>query len=185
MYKTIQEVTLRDLKEKCTMIHYFGLGFIQIKLGPIYRLHIYTDVLPAIIGKEDIHNHRYDFTSNILYGNLYQELYEITSGTTHIVEEESCKEGYVSDESSKKLCSIRKIGDQHFGEGSSYSIHHRTFHRVESADAITLLTRSDYKKELALVVRPQEASKICPFSKKVNEDELWDIVDTILQKAQC
>lgn len=185
MYKIIQEITLKNLKQKSTMIHYFGLGFIQIKLGQTYRLHIYTDILPAIIGKEDIHNHRYDFTSHILYGSLYQELYELIDDTTHVIEEESCKEGYVASDSTKKLCGIKKISDQHFCKGSSYTIDHRTFHRVASSDAITLLTRSDYKKELAEVVRPLGAHKICPFSKKVAEDELWSIVDNVLKKVKA
>ena len=182
MYKHIQDITLKDLQKKCTQIHYFGLGFIQVKLGLTYRIHFYTDILPPIIDEEDVHNHRYGFTSKILYGDFHQELFKVIPGNTHILQDESCKEGYISDPNTVKTCSLEKIGEQWFKEGSSYSISHQVFHRVSAHNAITLLTRSDYKKELAQVVRINGTPKICPFSKKISEEELWGIVERILKK---
>ena len=145
MYKSIHDVTITDLKKNCTLIHYFGLGFIQIKLGKYHRLHIYTDTLPAITNEEDTHNHRYNFTSTILHGELLQELFSTTQGDSHLLQDESCQEGYVPDKTSSKLCGVEKTGEQLFKQGSSYFIDHTTFHRVTAHDAITFLTRSDYK----------------------------------------
>jgi hypothetical protein len=58
MYKNIKDIKLNDLKEKCKMIHYFGLGFIQIKIDDTYRLHFYTNKLPKILHEEEVHNYR-------------------------------------------------------------------------------------------------------------------------------
>ena len=185
MYTTINDITIEDLKKKCTMIHYFGLGFIQVKLGPTHRVHFYTDLLPPIVDKEDVHNHRYDFTSKILHGNFHQELFKIVEGNTYTLHNESCKEGYEETTSEQIVCGIEKIDDRWFYKGETYSISHETFHRVEATDAITMLTRSEYKKELAQVTRPINAPKICPFSKKIEDWELWQIVETILIKAKA
>ena len=182
MYKTIHDVTIINLKKNYTLIHYFGLGFIQIKLGKECRLHIYTDSLPAITNEEDIHNHRYNFTSTILHGELRQELFSIIQGDSHLLQDESCQEGYVPNTVNSRLCSIQKTGEQVFIQGNSYSIDHNTFHRVHTRNAVTFLTRSDYKKELAQVVHRRDAQKVCPFSKKVKEEELWSIVEMILQQ---
>lgn len=183
MYKTLSEITIQSLKEHATLIHYFGLGFIQIKLGETYRIHFYTDKLPAIIGDEDIHNHRYDFTSRILYGTFSQELFALVPGNSHTLEQESCKEGVPSTVLPTK-CSIEKILSQTFTAGSSYTISHNVFHTVSANTAITLLERGPIKKEFADVVRPVGFPKVCPFSKKVSEEELWSIVQEILVQAQ-
>jgi hypothetical protein len=184
MYTTLHDITTADLQQKATHIHYFGLGFIQIKLGQTHRIHFYTDLLPAIVDKEDVHDHRYDFTSKILYGTFTQELFSVQEGNDYVLEEESCTEGYMPDESKRLLCTIEKISEEHFTTGSSYSISHTALHRVHSRDAITFLTRSPYKKHLARVARKQDAPKVCPFSKKVDEATLWNMVDTLLTQAQ-
>jgi hypothetical protein len=184
MYTDISQITVEDLKKKCTLIHYFGLGFIQIKLGVTHRLHIYTDLLPRITDEEEVHNHRYDFVSVILHGTLHQELFIIQEGLTHLLEEETCKENHIPDKTKIKPCCIEKIYEETLCEGGSYYIPHTTFHRVTSANAITFLTRSNYKKELAEVVRPRNGTKVCPFSKKIQEEELWSIVSSVLEKAK-
>ena len=181
MYKNIHDVTLESLKKHATLIHYFGLGFIQIKLGPKYRIHFYTEELPAIVDDEDVHNHRYDFTSHVFAGEFTQDIYMITNGDTHELEQESCKEGVESHEPGKP-CSIKKIMSQTFATGSSYHIDHSVFHTVTAKNAITFLERGPVKKELAEVVRKKDVLKVCPFSNKVPEDELWNIVEKILRE---
>lgn len=170
---------LNFLKENCQLIHYFGLGFIQLKINKEYRLHFYTPELPAIVPEEDIHNHRYDFTSMILKGSLTQEIFSIDlSQKTHIMEDESCKSD-IKCSSEKIPCGIKLLTKQIFCVGSQYSIDHDTFHRVNAKECITLLKRTDYKKEFAKVVR-KEGDHVCPFSKKIEEPKLWEIVEKML-----
>ena len=185
MYKNIHEVTIASLKENCTMIHYFGLGFIQVKLGDRYRMHFYTDRLPAITNDEDIHNHRYDFTSSIFHGSFTQDIFMLVDGDTHVLSEESCKEG-VEAVTSPKPCGVQKLITQYFARGSSYWISHETFHRVNASDAITFLDRGDViAKENALVARAVNAPKVCPFAKKVPEPELWEIIEGMLSSISA
>lgn len=181
MYTKIQDVTLDSLQKQCTMIHYFGLGFIQIKLGKQHRIHFYTELLPPIIDEEEVHNHRYDFTSKILYGELNQEIFSVAPGDTHLLVDESCTEGLVPQEEKSTLCTIQKTESHHFVRGSEYFIDHNVFHRIKAKNAVTFLTRTDYKKQYAQVIREKDAPKVCPFSEKISEEKLWGIVESILK----
>lgn len=167
------------LKNNCEMIHYFGLGFIQLKINKSTRLHFYTSDLPPIVPEEDVHNHRYDFKSKILHGSFKQEIFEVISGDTHIRGQESCQPG-IKTASIPESCGLKLACICNFTKGSEYFISHSTFHRVSANDCITLLERSDYKKELADVITPIGIKSICPFSKKVEENKLWEIIEYML-----
>jgi hypothetical protein len=168
------------LKKNHQMIHYFGLGFIQLKIDKHNRLHFYTPELPPIIDEEDIHNHRYDFTSSILRGKMEQQLFVEIPGATHIKEDESCQAD-VKPETSPSNCSVLMTSSHTYAEGSSYFIDHDTFHRVKTNNCITHLNRGGYKKKYAQVIRPMESGKICPFSQKIEEGRLWEIIETMIR----
>lgn len=168
------------LKTNYTKLHYFGLGFIQLKLDHTHRLHFYTNKLPVIISKEEIHNHRYNFCSQIIRGSLKQELFQITQNNTHTIEDESCQEGIKPEKHFSLPCGILLTSKHRYCEGSEYWIDHEVFHRVESDDCITYLTLSDYLKKSAKVVRPANTQKVCPFSKKVDEKDLWEIIANMI-----
>lgn len=167
------------LKQNCKLIHYFGLGFIQLKINNAIRFHFYTEELPAIVGDEDVHNHRYDFTSEIIKGSLTQEIYRKTDGDDYVLCEETCQAG-VECHTKPVSCGIKLASRQVFVAGSEYWIDHDTFHRVYSTNAITRLTRTDYKKDLAQVIRPKDTTPVCPFSQKISEEELWCIVGKMI-----
>lgn len=167
------------LKSHYQMIHYFGLGFIQLKLDQKHRMHFYTPHLPPIIPEEDVHNHRYDFTSKILKGSLVQEIYGTTSGDKYIKHFESCKEGVEVDDF-HLFCDLVLTSRHTYSVGSEYFISHETFHKVKAiGECITLITRGDYQKEFAEVVQLPH-KKVCPFSVKIDEKDLWDIVEKML-----
>jgi hypothetical protein len=169
------------LRANCTKLHYFGLGFIQLKLDKEHRLHFYTMRLPAVIGREEIHNHRYDFHSQILKGYLKQDLFQTVQGNTHTVEDESCQEGVKPEGHFPSLCGVLLTSSHMYYEGSEYWVDHNTFHRVESNFGITHLTRGDYKKEFAKVMRLAGADKVCPFGVKVEEKNLWEIIEEMIK----
>src|SRR6187402_3246657 len=91
------------LKDNHISLEFFGLGFLQLKIDKNNRIHFYTRELPSIIGEEDVHNHRYDFNSCVLKGNLTQEIFDVVEGKTFIKEQESCKVG-VECKSEGSLC---------------------------------------------------------------------------------
>lgn len=173
------------LKNNHQMIHYFGLGFIQLKLDNVSRLHFYTEELPPIVSEEDVHNHRYDFTSTILKGELTQEIYTYDLiEKTHIIEEESCKSGIKCHAEELLFCGIKLLSTQKFSTGSSYWIDHDTFHRIIAKNCITFLQRDGYKKEFAKIIRKKDKLPVCPFSKKIEEQKLWDIVEFMINNGK-
>lgn len=170
------QISIDWLKNNCEMIHYFGLGFIQLKVDKTTRLHFYTPDLPAIVSEEDIHNHRYNFKSEIIYGSLHTALYEVVPGDTHVMEDESCQVG-TKPTGEPKRCGVSMLYSNVMLAGSEYCINYKTFHRVKAYSyCLTMLTRTGYQQDYAQVIRPVGAEPICPFSQKIDEDTLWEIV---------
>ncbi len=173
-------LTTDFLKKETKFIHYFGLGFIQLKLNDKERVHFYNKVLPAIIDLEDVHNHRYNFESKIISGSLKQNIYRTLPGTTHFLKQESCNPNNKVNISGY-LLSIDLLYSHELTKNSHYFIDHNTFHNVQSDNCITYIKRSDYKKELADVITKVNQPLICPFSQKIEENYLWEIVDQMLK----
>jgi hypothetical protein len=169
------------LKANHQMVHYFGLGFIQLKMNHQDRLHFYTSELPPTVPEEDVHNHRYCFTSTILKGYFRQELFRVVEGDTHLREQETCKEGVCAG-STPVSCSLLLASSHLYAVGGQYFIDHDTFHRVEAQNCITLLIRGEYKKELAEVIRLRGQVKVCPFSQKVPTERLWEIIESMVKE---
>jgi hypothetical protein len=170
------------LKKNSKMIHFFGLGFIQIKLNDEYRVHVYTDKLSATVTKEDIHNHRYGFESTIIKGKLQQQFFTVVPavGGNFLLVEESCNPDNKIDSIASEV-NVEFAGEATYSAGDMYALHHSSFHRVYSIDAITLLKRGNIEKSLAEVVYRKGEPPQCPFSVKVSEAALWEIVEEALK----
>jgi hypothetical protein len=144
-------------------------------------MHFYSLELPPIVSEEDVHNHRYGFYSNILKGEMKQEFFQITEGNTHVLEQETCKAG-VTSETKPVPCGLKRTAIHWHVKGGIYYISHEVFHRVTTNNCITLLNREKIEKDLAEVVRPIGAQKVCPFSHKIPEETLWGIVEKMLHE---
>lgn len=171
------------LKSKCKMIHFFGLGFIQVKVSHTQRYHFYSSELPGFVDQESVHNHRYDFTSTILGGKLKQEIFSVTPGEADaefVMKEESCRSN-VKAPDTETPCRVYKLFEDTHVKGSTYTIDKDTFHKIVPVtdSAVTFLTRGPIKKEFATVVSPAGAEFVCPFSKQIPEEELWRLVSDI------
>lgn len=175
------------LKSNHKLIHYFGLGFIQVKISDSTRFHFYTKELPAIVGDEEIHDHRYSFSSHVLRGGLHHSIYTLTESDSgdHLLEQESCQ---VNDLDHKfadpKKCNVKLISNNYYVAGSYYYLDHETLHQVKSDYAVTYLMKKSttYEKQFANVVRPIGAEKVCPFSQQISSDRLWQIVEQMVKK---
>jgi hypothetical protein len=177
-----QALDINFLKQNCERLYFFGLGFIQIKINDQYRVHVYTDKIPGTASQEEIHNHRYGFTSQVLKGTLEQQTFAVTIDRKgeFLMTQETCKPG-PKPEFPKLPCSVVKTGFQSFAAGSSYHVPHDTFHQVFSKDAVTLLNRGSYKKEHADVVFHKDGEPMCPFSYKISDERLWEIIEEALK----
>jgi len=177
LFNLLKDFNLEELRSNHARIYYFGLGFIQLKLNEEYRLHFYTPELPAFT--DDVHNHRYHFFSKILSGYITNNLYEVVPGDSHIMNNESCN----ADIKAPKLerpCSVILMSSKTYYAGDLYYMPEDKFHTVQATECITLLKRSEYTKEYAQVITPVGRPSICPFSKKIPEDDLWDIIREML-----
>lgn len=169
------------LKLNCQRLYFFGLGFIQLKLNNLERIHFYTNAFDKTATVEEIHNHRYNFESTIVKGVLVQELfsYQMDNKGNYWITKETCNPA-TKQIFDKHLCTIKLIQRQTFSAGQSYWIDHNTLHRVESNDAITYLKRSCYMKNEADVVYPVDLVKTCPFSVHISDDELWEVIRSMI-----
>lgn len=173
---------LDALKQYHTKIHFFGLGFIQIKITETLRFHFYTKKLQSIMPVEEVHNHRYDFTSYILKGELTQRIYRPVPGETHIIVDVDCREAETPDprRHARIMWTPQLMLSSRLDAGSEYTLPNFVFHQVESDFCVTRIEREPVMKERAGVLRKLGTEPVCPFSKKVPDDTLWEIVEDML-----
>ena len=176
----MQLPTLEYLKKNNTLIHYFGLGFIQIKIGPCLRYHFYTKELPATV--EGVHNHRYSFNSTILKGQLNQYIYFPGPGSSHELFNVSCN----PDEPNPEGRELIDLGDSRvttiLTKGSRYTLNHQVFHKVTADfDTITEINCGNPRKRFAQVIEPVGKKRTCPFANPRKPDELWELVSEMLK----
>lgn len=176
--KKIESLDIDWLKNNNERLYYFGLGFIQLKINDKYRLHFYTDKLDS--NTDSIHNHRYNFESKILKGSFKNKIYNVDYwGNTHVKVNESCNEE-IQVPKNKEACTLKLVSDITYYKNDEYYMHYESFHRVESNYAITLLKRSDYKQDYAQIIYEKNKEPNCPFSVKLNEEYLWNIIEEMI-----
>lgn len=169
------------IKSNYQKIHYFGLGFIQVKFNEFYRAHYYTNKFPKTTQIDEIHNHRYDFFSEILKGKLKQKLYHIQydEDGDFFETQETCTADKINFPKNK--CDAMLIAEEEFTKGNHYYLKHNDFHTVEANNTITLLRRFPKVKEYANVVYHKEKQLTCPFSHKISNDELFETIKEIIE----
>ncbi len=166
------------LRANAVKTHFFGLGFIQVKLNDLERVHFYHRDIPAFV--EEPHDHRYDFISTVLRGCLQNRIWKLTDGDDYEVTLETCKQG----EPSKPIV-LMKTGIELFGsfdvhEGSGYHMNSLSFHTVhpflERGPVVTSVKRELPRESHARVIRRVNAPSACPFSRPMPDAELWEVV---------
>lgn len=173
----MNKIDFNFLKQNCKLIHSFGLGFIQIKLNEKERVHIYTKKVKTTTHCEEIHDHRYDFKSEIIKGSLINEIFEIDiNKDSHFLIKENCSPNKKNENQEKISCGIKKIVSTKMEKGTVYWMDKDVMHRVETDRCITFLTRDLISKDFARVIYPIKHELVCPFSANLSEDQLWQIV---------
>jgi len=184
----LKDITVAWLKDNHYDIYFFGLGFIQVKIDESNRIHFYHSDLPAFV--EDPHDHRYDFISKVLKGRLINEVWEeratkYSKPANVNVEYVCCQQnGEDLEVPDHYPAQVEKVGSFEVNVGSSYYIYRDTFHAVRPdfsvGPCVTWVTRTSVDKEHARVLRFNDDDATCPFSKTIEKDELWQIVETCL-----
>ena len=129
------------------------------------------------VGIEEIHDHRYSFISHILRGTILNEIYHCEmSGNGMVLEEVSCKEGDEANVVGEVSASL--VNSAVMKAGSHYFMRADTFHRSQPLEkSVTCLDRNDVVKERARVIRQKSEARVCPFSNKMEESKLWEIIE--------
>jgi len=161
--------------------HYFGLGFIQLKINDSERIHFYHDELPVLV--DEPHDHRYKFTSYIMQGKLTQSFWhfrpEIFGG--YNMWHENCSPDQPKYPVTPVTGNLNHIATTEHFAGSNYTIEADTLHTVAATDnCITFLRRQAMIKEMANVVRKNGDDAICPFSQPISVDACWEMIAEML-----
>lgn len=171
---------LEWLKENCEKIHWFGLGFIQIKIQEGLRYHFYTDKFPSVC-KESIHTHRYTFTSEVIAGKLRQCIFSEVAGNDYKRVLHLCIKGQEPIQAG--LFSLNLLTSVNLNKGSHYTIGKDTIHNVSSyGDCITKVWWEGSKQGDCLVYTPYGETDNDPFVDNILEEELWDEVERMLDE---
>jgi len=187
--------TIDELQTKAkaygTEPYWFGLGFIQLKLNDHQRMHFWHPDVPYP-EREEIHNHRYDFTSHVLAGKYFHETYLVMNifkdneDAKHEIFTTTCAPGVEGTVEEVTPCDIRPSGAYILGAGSTYHFPHTMFHTTKDTKfAITHLTRVLPKPlEYASVVKLRGAETVCPFKAKMATHLCWELIASALGTAE-
>lgn len=164
--------------------HYFGLGFIQAKVTDNIRLHFWHPDISSIVPEEEIHNHRYDFTSYIYKGAITNIEYDFFMDYEYSNFEKvsvSCKPNQSEEPQRIAQGFITERCSYTLSQGSEYKFKSNYFHKIKATTAITILQRDEIVSDYAHVIRPITAPYVCPFSKSLTEDECWKYIEYSLE----
>jgi hypothetical protein len=165
--------------------YWFGLGFIQLKLSDSTRIHFWSPEIKRV-EREEIHDHRYNFKSTVLYGTLHFDLFEMTlmqrDGVwTHELYQTDCSPEQEGNLEPKVYpVTLTKRGSYDLVRGSSYWFSSEQFHTTEGTElAVTYLERETKTKQFANVIKAKGAPHSCPFAEKMDEKLCWEHIKNI------
>lgn len=168
--------------------YYFGLGFIKVRLDHIRSMNFYDPELGAELPEEEVHDHRYDFTSQILGGSLTNQMWDVTplplASAAPDADGElwwvSCRPGQQDvlycEAGSTPMNTISMT------RGSWYTMKNYQFHAVRPGPdgCITGLRRtSPILHENARVLRPIGGAKVCPYARRIDSAELYTRIEKL------
>ncbi len=168
-----------DLRERGCTPKWFGLGFIQVKVDENHRFHFWHPELTADVAPEDIHDHRYSFTSHILRGSMIHETFSMEYSMFADMERAyvSCDHENPGQVGEKLRCVVKPTGTYLLKAGSHYHLPQGQFHRVKADVCVTHVIRQPAAVQHARVIRPANQPHICPFAETIPEERLWKLMD--------
>lgn len=180
------------LKALGVVPHYFGLGFIQMKLDASTRLHVWVPDWPAIPGVDtELHDHRYAFESTVLLGAMEHEVFalgpvrpEARSGDWELLSV-TCQPGEEGEPQPQGFVEALEMGRFRVEQGQSYRLGEEAFHRSKTdGPTVTWLRRGPVDKPLARVLRKPGSPFVCPFSLSPSVEECWVKVAQVLEAGR-
>lgn len=178
--------TLDWLRAEHVKIHFFGLGFIQVKLRDGTRYHFYHPDLPAFV--EHPHDHRYHFTSHVLKGTIATSIWKVVpegteGGIPSVLRYDACSPEEPAP-TERRPVAVLHVNSFYTSARSSYYLDENTFHqaqRLGEKPLITYLELGPKVKKFASILVLGEQQEDCPFSRNRPEEQLWEYVRECLE----
>jgi hypothetical protein len=176
-------ITIDQLRALNGIPHYMGLGVVKYPFCKNQSYHFYSDRAKILV--EDIHEHRFSFTSRVLKGKLKNYIYEIdgTDPTSTLrVERKECapdsqQEILLSNINLIERCTFITEPNQ------EYRMHYTTLHKIE---CLTTKVITHIYKELPFAqttprfIADETKPSVCAFSEPKTVNECWDIIEYTL-----
>lgn len=163
---------------------WFGLGFIQMKISNERRLHFWhPDLAPNLGNAEEVHNHRYDFTSSVIKGEMENEVWEMVydEAGDYRLWRVSCQPGNADSAEMVGPMTVADVATYTIRTGGSYTMPQPIFHRsFPKGHTVTMLKRGKVTEDYAYVIRSATAQHNCPFAVSIPEPVLWERIEEIL-----
>lgn len=163
---------------------WFGLGFIQMKISPNRRLHFWHPELSPNPGNaEEVHDHRYDFTSTVLKGEMENEVWDMRHDPDgdYRLWRVSCEPGNADAAEMIGPMSVASVSSRRIPTNGSYVMPQPIFHRsFPIGYTVTMLQRGVVTETHAHVIRYHDAPHSCPFAISMLPHTLWQRIKEIL-----
>lgn len=178
-----QFLSVDGLRAAGAVPKWFGLGFIQIKLNDTQRMHFWHPDLSADTPEEELHDHRYFFTSHVVAGETTHEewFFRQDDHGDHEMVSVNCKPGSSGEEKLIGLGRVEQGGSYTMVAGSKYTFPPSGYHRIRAERCVTFLERGPVLTELATVIRPRGTPPVCPFERQIPETRLWECIADLLE----
>ena len=146
-----KDVTFEKLLEVGVGLRVHGNGFIQLDIGDGQRIHVWgSRAIPRQKVSTQIHNHRFDFESVTLAGEIENRIYSLTLGNEYREYYPSSIGGedtiLVCDKWSNPVDTLL-LEAYTISVGQGYSMDYRSFHETMASElSMTLMTKTEVYK---------------------------------------
>lgn len=157
---------------------YHGNGFVQIYLTKSHRLHVWhPDLAKPVEHNAQIHNHRYDMSSEVLHGCLAHTIY----GDSYRAEDRRSVWSILSYGEFKREPDIyiSEIGTCEMVKRSKYTFRAPYFHTSNAQEfTVTLFKIGEHRLAHPQVITPPEELPYDAFAEGIAppEEDLWQAI---------
>lgn len=175
------DLSLCALRASGAVPHWFGLGFIQLRLNERQRMQFWH---PAFLGtaEGEVHSHPFSFCSQVVVGELTHETWRFEpdeDGDARRTPAPCCG-GCAGAAMPATTGKLTLSGRYTLAAGSKFFFTAADFHRMVSRRAVALLCRGLTEDRPACVVRPiNQDPPYRPCAPK-GTAECWDIIEDLL-----
>jgi hypothetical protein len=183
-------ISIRDLQEIGTVPRIHGNGFMQLDFKNGQRLHIWGHPdLPRQKIDTSIHNHRFNFRSEIIVGRLINAVYDfskVTDAPTHALFEPVTRDG--EDTVLEPVAGAFKVMLHHpamrlISAGQSYNMHGMKYHEsFTDRPSASIMTKIGSSGNSPRVLVPIGTAPDNEFNRNnaMPVEHMWDIIGQVL-----